>query len=907
MRLANRIRAFRKLTTYSLLFLTLFSLIPAQLARADTTYVWKDTNTIIVNNGPLFSQTSAGTVSDNVRNMLGSSDGLDIMAFKQTSGAAMSISLIYVKSGYLTNGIILFKDTSIPLQSITITGQAPISGAKGYIQGRIVYNNHNHPLGFVKFTLESVDKNGKISPINAFAGTIANPDSTKMNVTDVDGNFVTANNMPSGKYRLTVNQNAKEYFDSLGAFTGGAGGGALAGGAAGVTIVALCIAIPGCQIGLAGGAAVVAGIALFGAAWNWAQGTKEDIDKGGELRIYGQQYFDVGSPAAGNSSIYMATTLVRISPIMEAMSNTIKWLGDFVSTGLRVTMGWIISLLNKSEDYVLGTGVNNAWVKIRNLAMVLLVLALIIIAFANTAGVDLEQYGLNRMIPRIIISIVMAFGSWIVVLFFFDLSSAIQGQAWGLISGNNALDVLQTIQIQTPSAGGILGSMGSILVLLFLLVGVWVCAIILLFLLLLRIVFLSFLLAVAPIAMVFNIMPFTQNLYKQWWSEFWKWMFMGPMAVAIIALGSLIASGMISGSTLNGVDGNEQVLIGLLILAASMVVAATLPLQWGGKIMQSWGKFGKNTLWGKTGGAALGAAQKSAGAAAGRAWQKTGLPGGIKAITSERDRKAAQQAALASNRVAQGLTGGRVGSDQDVIERKLYDAEVKTAGDNMGASTAGQPKLISRFNNPKTTNPYEKQAIMREMASQGDLEKLYADQKYIDQSTGAWVTPTADKETERDLYDAQDREIEEAKHAARVEAGKAFVDQGGHDSILEKTVGDNQGELVVAARNALKDEKDADGNQTARSAYATARYGGLMAGQKNKSLKDKRMNMLEELEPGEAAGFVTSEALTNVNSPTGSSDKVRSKIGGFIDRMDTAGRGDEVPDHIRATGLGKKK
>jgi hypothetical protein len=98
------------------------------------------------------------------------------------------------------------------------------------------------------------------------------------------------------------------------------------------------------------------------------------------------------------------------------------------------------------------------------------------------------------------------------------------------------------------------------------------------------------------------IMPFSESLYKKWWTEFWKWMFMGPMAVVIIAIGATIAgSGAPTVIEPNGVSSTNN-LIKLLILAGAVYFAGTLPKQWGGSVMASFQGAGKK-MWGATGGA----------------------------------------------------------------------------------------------------------------------------------------------------------------------------------------------------------------------------------------------------------------------------------------------------------------
>ncbi len=370
-------------------------------------------------------------------------------------------------------------------------------------------------------------------------------------------------------------------------------------------------------------------------------------------------------------------TEVTIDAFSQAITSAIQTFGVWAQGTISWTVSSVNSLLNSTEDYVIGkqdkstNGVQGPWLAMRNIALTLLVLALLIIAFANVLQIDIEQYGLNRMIPKIIISIIMAYASWIIFIFFFDFTRALQNQALGLINGPDGLGALGKITIDTSGLLDSAAGIGAALLLLVIVFGTIVCAIVLLFLLLLRVVMLSFLLAVAPLAFILNIAPFTSNLYKQWWNEFWKWMFMGPVAVIIIALGSVIASSVQGHSgtintalTLNSVNGGEM-LIGILILAASLYMAATLPLQWGGNIMKSWGKVGKG---------AWGLAKKGAG----MGWKATGVPGAagtIKGSVTDWMNRGLKQR---ENKMAFGATGGRSGIDPRAMKRSVMDAEVQT-------------------------------------------------------------------------------------------------------------------------------------------------------------------------------------------------------------------------------------
>lgn len=436
----------------------------------------------------------------------------------------------------------------------------------------------------------------------------------------------------------------------------------------------------------------------------------------GEVRLMGERDFTI---ASGKSLKDQKVVLqaVEVNQMDKALSDSIKLFGGFVTSALRWSMGQVRGLLNSTGDYVLGVpgkneGMIGPWTALRNIALTLLVIGLIIIAFANVLQLDIEQYGLNRMIPKMIIAIIMAFSSWLIVTFFFDFTKAIQDQAVGLIGGTNGLDVLGGLTITTPTGGDIVGKLGAVLLLLALLVGVLICGFVLLFYLLMRIVMLSFLLVVAPLAFIMNIVPFASGLYKQWWSEFWKWMFMGPIALVIIALGSVIASsvgGFGSGQTLTDatVTTGGNILIGLLIFGASLYVAATLPAQWGGKIMQSFGKFGKNA-WGKTGGALLKTGGKAAWGATGGKYVTRPIAGAFKGWRSKNDETTQQHVDRASNAMLNKIPGGKYGMDQDIFERNqkagILDAEAKRF------AFEDKDQFTAAYND--ATSPLAKQAIL---------------------------------------------------------------------------------------------------------------------------------------------------------------------------------------------------
>jgi hypothetical protein len=238
----------------------------------------------------------------------------------------------------------------------------------------------------------------------------------------------------------------------------------------------------------------------------------------------------------------------------------------------------------------------DAWKTVRNLAISLLTLALIIIALFNIFNVNPEQYGLNRMIPKIIISIIMAYFSIVVMRFLLEFFTALQhgilnatgsnvtlGSIIGEYYKNNYFANSSFLDI-LKGAGACLTAnpISQVLKVVVYAVMFIVLTVICLYLVILtyfRTVVLWFLLIVAPLAFVMNILPFSESLYKQWWQTFWKWAIMGPA----IALGLWFATVFLKAYAATPPSGPDFTF--LIMFVCAVFVAAAFPTILGGKIM----------------------------------------------------------------------------------------------------------------------------------------------------------------------------------------------------------------------------------------------------------------------------------------------------------------------------------
>ena len=294
-------------------------------------------------------------------------------------------------------------------------------------------------------------------------------------------------------------------------------------------------------------------------------------------------------------------------------------------------------VISKSNSLV-GIG----WSIVRDVANLGFVIVIIVMAFATI--VRFERYGYQKILPKLIaaailinfsLSIAGVFVDFANILthFFFDRISQDPVEIAGTIAG--AFNP-QKFFIGAPDPNASLGS--SLTDSLFLLVAQPVFTAVFLlvatftilvfaFLLLLRFLHLTFLLIIAPIVWLFWVIPELSSKFKDWWSDFFKWLFFAPAAsfFMYLALRALKESPGFWGPTqgnqlIAGLNGLENIFIqgaqmvvlvgimlgGLIISQKMGVEAAGAAVNWAGKAKgkaQKWAtlktkQFGQRALTG---------------------------------------------------------------------------------------------------------------------------------------------------------------------------------------------------------------------------------------------------------------------------------------------------------------------
>lgn len=208
----------------------------------------------------------------------------------------------------------------------------------------------------------------------------------------------------------------------------------------------------------------------------------------------------------------------------------------------------------------------DAWEQARNLANVAFVIAFLILIYSQITGGVMSNYGIKRMLPRLIIAAIAVNVSYYICqamvdvsnLLGFNIKAALDGIADGLpkvfYQDPNQAGSANT---QTSNGGlsaitvGVLGAAGVAWALMGIMggsLGVAIGTIIfILIILMLRKALIILLIVVSPLAFVAYLLPNTENYFKQWLNMFWQLLLVFPI-VALLLGGGQLAGGIVLNS-----------------------------------------------------------------------------------------------------------------------------------------------------------------------------------------------------------------------------------------------------------------------------------------------------------------------------------------------------------------------
>ncbi len=337
-------------------------------------------------------------------------------------------------------------------------------------------------------------------------------------------------------------------------------------------------------------------------------------------------------PGGGASPTYTVPTYTPPTPIPTTTppecGSLLPWQWSLCITGLinnfitdigRAILGGVSSFCIFAIKTALDWGNNltysptysgsmeRVWTHFRDLGLGLLSVAIIIIAVMNILNLQRDKYGLGKIIPKLVVTLFLALFSYAIADFLLGFFSAIENMLVDniynvVIPGGDWYKPFRDMGVAATSGIGtatavinlVLAVIVSIII-LFPAIGLWI-------LLGVRVFMLYLLIVISPLAALANLLPFTESLYKKWWSEFFKWGLMGIQIMAILFIGSAIMA----------FSGINDFIMASLMLCVAFFMAFAIPIKNGGAVTAGIGGV-LSKIGGVAKGAALGYASDKSG------------------------------------------------------------------------------------------------------------------------------------------------------------------------------------------------------------------------------------------------------------------------------------------------------
>lgn len=217
---------------------------------------------------------------------------------------------------------------------------------------------------------------------------------------------------------------------------------------------------------------------------------------------------------------------------------------------------------------------------------------LIFLAFVNILRIQIDTYALKKILPTLIIAVILANFSMLICRMVVDFSDALT-KTFAANPKQLASDLQNSMGLVSAKTG--VGIVGFAVVSVFIspavtLIGLLIAFIlgvipgigilILAFLLFIRTGIIYALVAASPLAFICMALPATQGIFRQWWGQFARWVFMAPVVFFLLKIASMVSS--------------TQFSIWTYIISLGMLyLAIQVPFKLGGAVMAVWGGLGK--------------------------------------------------------------------------------------------------------------------------------------------------------------------------------------------------------------------------------------------------------------------------------------------------------------------------
>jgi hypothetical protein len=319
---------------------------------------------------------------------------------------------------------------------------------------------------------------------------------------------------------------------------------------------------------------------------------------------------DVTKPADPNAPANPTDT----TPVSSCRIDGIGWIICPVTNFLSTGMDWVFKVLSGFIEVrpLSATMTNdnvmfNTWNVMRNFSNVVFVIVFIIIIYSQLTSAGLSNYGIKRMLPRLIIGAILVNVSYWICAIAIDVSNILGysvqdlflnlrdtilgagGNGWQFISWQSVASFIMAggavggaaalAFVSTSVSLGAFSVVGVMLLLLPVLAGALLTILVVLLILAARQAIITVFVIIAPLAFVAYLMPSTEKWFDKWRDVFMTMMVFFP-AFSLVFGGAQFAGFAI----LHNAQDINTVILGLAVQVAPLAITPLL-LKFSGSLL----------------------------------------------------------------------------------------------------------------------------------------------------------------------------------------------------------------------------------------------------------------------------------------------------------------------------------
>ena len=291
-------------------------------------------------------------------------------------------------------------------------------------------------------------------------------------------------------------------------------------------------------------------------AMEWPDNSSRPDSSGGQTE-FEQNGFDKCYEAGLESQGWV------ICPTIRNMSEAISGMDGLIKDWLSVDI----------DQYKANGSTEGVWNIFRNIANIFMIIILLVIIFSQLTGYGIDNYGIKKMLPKLIVMAILINLSFIICELAVDVSNILgvgldnmfrnfgemaasaNGDAASAASYQFAEFIEQLLGIAAGVGAGaevVIGlatSGGGVVIIISILLVIIVALIsVLIFFVMLggRIIVIMLFTMIAPVAFACYILPNTQGLFKKWWNIFKAALIVYPICGALYGI-SFLVRGTVAG------------------------------------------------------------------------------------------------------------------------------------------------------------------------------------------------------------------------------------------------------------------------------------------------------------------------------------------------------------------------